>query len=542
MTTPQSNVGGALRGRNNVIARFISLISKQPSPVHVIILLHTLGTLYLAYKLNIWIDEGFTLNTTGRGVSYALRQALHYELQPPAYFVLLAAWRKLNDSIFFARLFSVICVGLSLKVIAGLVHRYVRNINPAWIVIALATNPFVVWAATEMRLYAFALLLSASLMLLFYDGYLTEQPPQSRKYARLLYCLVALVALYTHYYLGALLVAHAVVLVWQRRWRVLFDYMLAMGAVGALFAPNLMLMGEQLGTGTDTLAPSPTIVEAFKKIYWRVLEYSLPAESETSVEWRRWMTRVVLIATLVLLAARFFTKRRNEAERTIIATSDTEQSLSKSRAVTLSLIFLTLAAFFVLVLKLTGEHMFYPRHTTALFIPTLLLIFACFALIRNKAYLYIVVAMMLIFNSIALWHIYPKMAKAGDWQRVATYIAAREERDRQPILVFHGGSATLLREYYAGANPIVGVPREEEFTKFDARDFVLENEDQIFDVMRRAGTPDADKIWLVTDNQCAYLNVNYNCETLERFVSDYYETQSKQDFYGSTVRLMHRKK
>ena len=91
--------------------------------VPVLILLHLALTLFLAYRLNIWVDEAFSLHTSGRGVGYALHQALHFELQAPLYFVLLSAWRKIDSSIFFARLLSVASVALSLKVIAlSLIH------------------------------------------------------------------------------------------------------------------------------------------------------------------------------------------------------------------------------------------------------------------------------------------------------------------------------------------------------------------------------------------------------------------------------------
>lgn len=196
--------------------------------------------------------------------------------------------------------------------------------------------------------------------------------------------------------------------------------------------------------------------------------------------------------------------------------------------------------------------MFYQRHTTALFIPTLLFCFACCALTRNRIYVRVIICLMLVFNSVALWQIYSKLAKPGDWRRVAAYIASREENQpRQPILVFHGGSARLLRVYYADGKQIVGVPREEEFERFDARDFVLEDERQITDALNRAGAPNAsnsldesnvERFWLVTDNQCSYLSVKYNCEKLERFVSERYETQSRREFYGSTVRLLLRRK
>ncbi|HEV7180287.1 MAG TPA: hypothetical protein VGN11_10450, partial [Candidatus Baltobacteraceae bacterium] len=63
----------------------------------------------LAYVLNIWQDEAYTLQTTSRGIVYAFHQAVAFEQSAPLYFLALTLWRHINDSVFFLRLFSVLC-------------------------------------------------------------------------------------------------------------------------------------------------------------------------------------------------------------------------------------------------------------------------------------------------------------------------------------------------------------------------------------------------------------------------------------------------
>src|SRR6266850_2556045 len=184
--------------------------------VPVIILLHLAVTLFLAYKLNIWVDEAFSLRTSERGIGYALHQALHFELQAPLYFVLLSAWRKLDTSIFFARLLSVASVALSLKVIAGLSRRIWKDIHQGWIVAVVAFNPMTIGVAVDVRLYAPVLLISALLILTFYDGYLSQN---TNRRAQICHVALAVVALYTQYYTGFLLVGSACALLVLRRWR-----------------------------------------------------------------------------------------------------------------------------------------------------------------------------------------------------------------------------------------------------------------------------------------------------------------------------------
>ena len=91
---------------------FFNFDKNQNYLIHLIVCLNLAITVPLAAILNIWTDEAYTLNTTGKNLSYALVQAINFESQAPLYFILLNIWRSVNDSIFWARLFSIICVVL----------------------------------------------------------------------------------------------------------------------------------------------------------------------------------------------------------------------------------------------------------------------------------------------------------------------------------------------------------------------------------------------------------------------------------------------
>ncbi|MBL8208325.1 MAG: glycosyltransferase family 39 protein [Blastocatellia bacterium] len=195
-----------------------------------ILIIHLCLTLPLAWKLNLWIDEASSLDTSGKSFLYALRQAFTYELQAPLYFGLLNLWRIPSESIFHARLFSVACTSLMLVLVVGIVRRYFPKLHPAWVVALLAVHPFTIWAATEIRVYALVMLLSAVLMRLFFDGFLAVAPQQHSRWG---YFGIALLSLYTYYFLGFLLVAQGCALLVQRRWselRVLVGGVLLVGA------------------------------------------------------------------------------------------------------------------------------------------------------------------------------------------------------------------------------------------------------------------------------------------------------------------------
>ena len=234
---------------------------------------HILIALPLAVILNVWIDEGYSIHTTGQGLAYAFHQAVYLELQPPLYFIALTIWRMVSDSYIHLRLFSLLCTSCSVAVGARLSRRYIPGVSPAWITFALAINPFLIWAAVEIRVYALIVLLTALLLLFFYDGFLA---PQRRVRFQWLYCATALAALYTQYYIGFLLVANACVLAAIREWRRLFRYIACMLAVGVLFSPMMLVISRQVDEHTATVHGATSVKDGVRLVYTRVQEYAAP--------------------------------------------------------------------------------------------------------------------------------------------------------------------------------------------------------------------------------------------------------------------------
>ena len=485
--------------------------------VHVLIALHLALTLFLAYKLNIWVDEAFSLRTTERGFGYALHQALNFELQAPLYFVLLGLWRKINGSIFFARLFSIACVVLSIRVTASLAGRFFKTLHPAWIVAAVAFNPLTIAIAVDVRLYALVLLLSSLLLLTFYDGFLTET--RSRR-AQVCYLLLAVAALYTQYYLGFLLAANACALVTLKRWRALFEYLVGMVLVGLCFLPMLPFIRYQMSAHTAPIHNRETWFEGLKFVTWRMKDYLLPPGADASL-WVRSLLLKILYAIAIFL---IYKKRRSLAPETLALWTIT----------------IVVALFFLLTARLSGEMLLQIRHTTALFLPVNLAAFGIVLLAENKKRAALIwTLLVLLFSLSALYLHYRPMAKSGDWQRVAAYLMSAEKPE-QAILIFHAGAALPLDSYYGGRNELVPLPRENTFERFDFHDYVLRDEHEIEDALER--TPGThEEVWLVTDGDCGFADLSYHCEILEGFVGKYYTVAETKYFNGSMVRLLKRK-
>ncbi|GAC1446486.1 MAG: hypothetical protein NVSMB56_05630 [Pyrinomonadaceae bacterium] len=499
--------------------RLTNLFAREDCSIYILILLYLCIAIPLAFKLNIWLDEAYTLNTTARGVGYAFHQALHFELQPPLYFVLMSVWRKLSSSIFFARLFSIICVALFINISAGLARYFCKDANPSLLVAAFAFNPFVIWTALEIRLYALALLLSALLLKYFYEGYIAEKPDAQ---ARVLYIFVAIGALYTQYYLGFLLVANACALLIfgarRRTWKPVLVYAAGMCAVGICFAPMLLVTFKQISAHTQTVILSPSFKQIIKDISWRAQDYLLPAIGERAEFFRHWLLRLGLFTLLILI----FKHRLR---------------LLTIQHVALFVINCVVAFFFVVVLQLTGEDLFQPKHSVVWIVPLLLLTWSIIISLSGKIGARVWLCVTLIFYATTFYATYKPLAKSGDWARVATYIEANE-RENEAVAVFHAESALPLSNYYKGRNKLIALPDELHSDRIDWRDFVLQDEAQIERALARAGMP--ERVWLVTDDFCSYLSVDFNCGLLEVYVKKNYTIISVQNFYQSKVRLLRR--
>jgi hypothetical protein len=497
-TTPQ---GSAAQGRERAILAGLFAA-------------HLAVTLTLAAVLDAWLDEAYSLHTTAGSLAAAWRGAIGFELQPPFYFVVLCAWRALGTSVLHARLLSVACVAGTVALVPALSRRYWPGTSPSLLTALVAFHPFVIWAAVEIRLYPLALLLTALLLLHLHDGYLAPRP---RVRSRAAHAAAGLVALYTQYYLGLLLAAGALGLVAVRRWRALRDYVIAMAGVGLLFAPMLLVVPGQVSAHTGTVATRLSVLYSARILAWRVQNYVLPAAFLP--ELARWAVFVAFLLVLLVAGSLALRARGWTAVETAI--------LAVTAAV---------AVGFYGVLHVTGEELFSPKHTIALFLPALLSVgvvlrrgfgpraFHGWAILAALAYAGSLVAT------------YTPLAKEGDNARIAARIMAAE-KPGQPILVFTAQAAVPLALYYHGENRLVALPRAMDFRTFDLHDFVLRNEDEIWTALGGPPRP-GQEVWLVTQGASHYLDVSFGADVVEDVVEQRFETLEDDHFFKARLRLL----
>ncbi len=487
----------------------------------ILIFLHLAIAVPLAYTVNIWADEASTLYTTQNGFWRAFQNLFTDEKQAPLYFLLLSLWRKINDSVFFARLFSVIFSLLAIIAFARLAQKIWERKTALFITAIFALHPYLFWASLEIRLYSFIIFITCLLFSSFYEGYLREDSVDKK--SQYFYILTSIAALYTNYYLGFLLVGAFAALLVLRRWREAKSYFLQMLIVGIAILPLFYIISFQFSDRVVTFQEEKSIVEGVRVLWNHFLTFVLPTEIYTTEEstvfsfFRLWIVRFSILAVFVILLKNKF----KDLDKTALA---------------FGTIAAVCGAFFLFVYFRLGAGYIEIRHAAIYFVA--IFVFASAVLVKvlpAKAWMFAAVFFAVFFAySIAV--MYPNLTKRGDWERVAAFIA-QNEKPGQPIVLFPAYDALSLPFYYKGANKIL--PDERYFSFFTEAEPGNPNSfrTQIEFVTGKI-PPEAEDVWLLTNEKC---EIKQSCEPLENFVEANYTIIEERNFYKEKVRLLRKK-
>jgi hypothetical protein len=517
-----SNIVGALRTDSDLPCSGSSLPRGDRFWI-VLVLLHLLVVLPLAYFLNIWTDEASTLHTTQHGLFYALQ---HYgdERQAPLYFLLLSVWRMANGSIFFARLFSILCSCLAIKFFTDLASRFFALNQIRFIGVLFALHPFLVWASLEIRVYSLVILLSVLLLNLFARGYVSDSG--SRRKYQIAYVAAAVVSLYTNYYLGFLLAGCFSALIVLKKWKSARDYFLHMIVAGALTSPLYFVIKQQIGLNTAGFSPPRSIYEGLKTVWNHAINLVFPTElspqpSPTLVSTARiWLLRFSIIGG-------FFVLIRNQF-----------RNLGPA-AWTFGTISLKIAGFLLIAYFLLGAEYLSLRHAAALFVPLGLFVFSLLSQILPRKSWIFFAAVFAFLYPYSIYQSYSNLAKRGDWARVARFIETNETAG-QPVVVFQNYDALSLPYYYRGVNPILPNTRffDWSYEADPAGEDAFKQQTEFIISQIPAG---ANEIWLATEDLCQQPETAAACAPLENYIGANYTIEINQDFYLERVRLLRKK-
>jgi hypothetical protein len=469
----------------------------------------------LSTFLNIWLDEAFTLHTTGAGPRVAWAQAIVFEGQPPLYFVLESIWRTLNESsIAFARYPSVVFAAAAVAVIVGAAGRIAPRVPPHVAALVTAFNPIFIWAAVEMRVYALVILIGAILTWSFYEGFIFVLP--SRR-AQICYTIVAIAGLYVQYYIGFVLAAQFITLLVLRR-RELRAFAVAMGVVAAGFAPFLGVAWMHVRSSGDFVLRE-SLVHSVHDMANAVFVFVFPHD----LNW----TGASKIAGFGFAAALLIE---------LWAIGRPAISRSPARAIVVQ--WLACLAIFSVVFAALGAPADFLRHVVVLVPPSLLVAFLYLSSFTRQRVLAgnLAVAAFTVFTFTSLWSQYhAPLNKLGDWQNVAATL--RSGDSSVPVAVFPAELAFPLAVYLPQRT--IPVPKPMPFSIDYVRATTLSGEAEVSQVLDPVSAR-SNRLWVVTDGECRegkLVNYNYHCHFMEAYLNRRYRLALSFPFHGSLARL-----
>ncbi len=481
-----------------------------------VIVAHAILIVVMAFQLTIGVDETFTLATTSQGPVHAVEKSISFELQPPLYFAVLSVWRTAHTSLFHARLFSVLCSTISLIVLLRFVRQSVPDIS-SWPVIVLAAfSPVMIYAAVEARCYAMVILISCVLLKLFFDAFVTPAPKPT---SRIAFTLVAVASLYTFYFLGFVLAAGGVALVFARKWRMAGYYLVSMTCVATCFAPLGTLLGDTVDSHTTTVESTPELVDAIRLVTWRLRNMVLP------VDWSPF-DRLARPAWVVLTVG------------CVMAVIKRRHSVANSWTSGAVVGFGFAVACFVAATQVLGDTLLAERHFAPILIPTV--IFAAYFVDLaggSKALkCFSCLALVGMFTTTATR--YPHFAKSGDWH-LAAELLTRHEQEEQPVVVFTPPAARAVAHYYNGLNDLIPLPHPQTSDLYAPETFQFKSDSDV-DECFRTRVPDHDSIWIILDGE-NFEARGFGAEHLKTFVSRNYFIELSFPLHGSRLLKCRRK-
>ncbi len=487
-------------------------------PFAVIVLTFSAISLWLAAKLSLYIDELYSLDTTSHGLSYALHQSLGFEQQPPLFFLALTLWRAINASDYFARLFSIGCCIGTLFVVWVFARRRLQPL-PDWLVpLVFAVNPFFIWAALDIRVYAMIVLLSAILITLYFDAFVDDAAPLRRVLG---FTLVAIAAIYTQYFLGFMLIGFCLALTCSRQWRKVVLFSISMLVVALAIAPLVLgSVSHELQDASVVHIRSPLVLS--ERMLSSTLSFVFPHMwvSATSTVLNFLYVPIVFLTFIALVRA----NRPNVNLLSLVS------------------IVAAMIALFLLVINAARAPLEMPRHITALFVPTMLLMLGWLAAVvtdgtRRRISLWYVVVLLLLSAGDDTKTYRQPLSNIGDWQRVGAFLNGNVKAS-EPIAVFDTEDALAVRHYYRGSARIVPIPHEQDFTKFDRRDFAIRSSSELASVFPHPSLT-TGQAWLVVGvTTCSMIEVGESCSLLNTYVKEHFRVLSEREFNGAVVRQL----
>ncbi len=396
---------------------------------------------------SFWLDEAYSLYLSSSDGLSVLTGSVGNRHTPPFYYYLLHLWLAFGDSEAALRSLSAILGAISVPLVYA-VGRPLVGRRPALIGAAAAVlSPFLVYYGQEARGYTFLLLL-VLLSTLFLWRFVSE----GRLRDGVLFALVSILALYTHYYAGFMLVASNLFAVWElrRNGPLLRRWIILQIVIGLAFLPWMInLVDAGFGRG-----------QIFRRFLFTQIPYSflrfnvgyglLPLTGGAKTDPGRFVLgNLLLIGTVFLVYGALLIRGIARVAR-------------RGRAARFLLIHLA-APFALALLVSLRSNLISERYLIVAFPFFLLLVAAGTDGGRRLVRLTAAAAAVLLLAG--LWgHFFNPRAGKAEWREAAAVVTDHEKLG-DGIFVAPTFIELPFRYYYRGDAPILGLQRSEEFDR-----------------------------------------------------------------------------
>lgn len=455
------------------------------------------SVLVLAFYQTPWLDEEYSLNTTSTSLSDAYLGAVHFEGQPPLYFAALQIWRTVSHSEYWARMFSTLWIILTLPLLPKISRQYLPGLHPVWLLLLFSLNPYIFWASLEIRCYGMAIFLTAALVYLFYKAFI-EGVVKQRDY--LLFTLVAVCALFTHFYAGFLLFSLGCTLLLFKGWKQFCRYLLCMilpVLFLGLFYRNIQTSFDAHTTTSTSFA---TIKGAFNLIATRLEMYLTSFDAYSLNGYHRLLFRLFVSGTILLLGFKYAKQLKVKI------------LFYKNYPLIILLIscVLIMVAYFAV-----SEKYVLKRHTYFLYLPAILTIL--FSIEKTfRKYSWTVISFLLLVNFVGI-------VKADYLPRhnnkVLAHYVENNETNGEKVFIYPCELGFSFNYKYRGQNEIIVMPKPISiYDEYNNASWVIKDSAQL-DTLFRKHIKSGDICWFicVTDD-LKYYGMNYNIKTVESYI------------------------
>jgi len=470
-----------------------------------IISLGCLITLFAALYFPIRGDEPYTMVTTAKGVIYALKKSVKFELQPPLYFVVLSIWRIASISLFWARLFSIICYALSIYVGHNLLKKVSHRSNPFLFTALLAFNPIIIYMGSYARLYALLILEILSLLFLFHSLYIDERPSRWKRFA---FIVLSVIGLYTQYFVGIFLFAAGISLLILSNHKVLKRYVFDMIIPVVSLTFIIPYISYQIENSVGQICISGSILKILYFIGQRYEVYLLPVGKLPLNEISRWCIRALIVLLIIMS----------------LSTENSKRRLSGKLKYIYLIITIIISLLFGLMFNMIGKSNLMEKHTLILLIPLILIFIGYYSQIQNK---YIKIIWVLLFMSIYSIKIGQDFYNPDNisLKKISHFIENNEGK-HQPIMLYNYRLHLEMPYFYSGINKLVELPHSIDFSKpYNVSYWAFHNRVQIEISLNKVAS--YDTLWFVSNNPHNWYGVDYNSSLLDSCINNHYTINKK---------------